>query len=160
MYSITLYWQPHQQSKDYEILCIIHGLNKTCKHNTIHKADIIDTCCCTFFMLTFPSIFLAECTISFIRLWEQGLTFIIPLVIPIPTLFTYIYYIFYHCYWMIYIYNCPCNIRHNSKVKLHGRNHGNKVKLCPQFCKWRSWERKRKVKENGHVSSIFRVRRW
>ena len=64
MYSITLYWQPHQQSKDYKILCIIHGLNKACKHNTIHKADIIDTCCCTFFMLTFPSIFLAECTIS------------------------------------------------------------------------------------------------
>ena len=29
-----------------------------------------------------------------------------------------------------FIYNCPCNV--------HGRNHGDKVKLRPQFCKWRN----------------------
>ena len=36
------------------------------------------------------------------------------------------------------IYTCPCNVCHGSKVKLHKRNHGDKVKLCPQFCKCRS----------------------
>ena len=40
--------------------------------------------------------------------------------------------------WVTSIYNCPCNVRYGSKVKLHGRNHGDQVKLRPQFCKWRS----------------------
>ena len=31
----------------------------------------------------------------------------------------------------IYMYNCPCNVHHGSKVMLHGRNHGDKMKLCP-----------------------------
>ena len=45
------------------------------------------------------------------------------------------------------MYLCPCNVSHSSKVKLHGRNFSDKVKLRPQFCKWRSQERKKRVKE-------------
>ena len=47
----------------------------------------------------------------------------------------------------LYNYNCPCNVRHGLKVKLHERNHGNKVKLCLQICKWRNQERERRVRE-------------
>ena len=51
----------------------------------------------------------------------------------------------------IYMYNCPCNVHvhvcHGSKVKQNERNHGDKVTLCPEFCKRRSRERKRRVRE-------------
>ena len=54
-----------------------------------------------------------------------------------------------HVYAITSIYNCPCNVHvcHGSKVKWNERNHGNKVKLCPEFCKQRSWEMKRRVRE-------------
>ena len=45
-----------------------------------------------------------------------------------------------------YLYTIVLVSTSRSKVKLHGRNHGDKVKPHPQFCKWR--ERKRRALEN------------
>ena len=40
-------------------------------------------------------------------------------------------------------YNCPCNVCHTWKKPCDR----DKVKACSQFCKWRSQERKRRVRE-------------